>query len=90
MLKVKVDRETMVKAIDWHAQDKEGLTPVIADDDDLCDWARWLLAAVSSYDAEQLDDAGLLVTAEVADVVIAIKGDKVGYDVLDAVSTHIL
>jgi hypothetical protein len=62
MLKVKVDRETMVKAIEWHARDKEGLTPVIADDGDLCDWARWVLATVSSYDAEQLDGAGLLVT----------------------------
>ena len=90
MLKVKVDRETMVKAIEWHARDKEGLTPVIADDGDLCDWARWVLATLSNYGAEQLDGAGLLVTAEIADVVIAIKGDKVGYDVLDAVSTHVL
>jgi hypothetical protein len=89
MLKVKVMRETMVKAIEYHALDKAGLTPVIGDDDDLCDWAAWLLAEVSNYDAETLDGAGLLVTAEGGDVVVSIQRGKVGDDVLDAVSTQI-
>ena len=89
MLKVVVERETMVKAIDYHARDKAGLTPVIGDDDDLCDWAAWLLAEVSSYDAETLTGAGLVVAGDGDGVVIGVQAGKVGADVLDAVRNHI-
>jgi hypothetical protein len=33
MLKVKIDRETMVKAIDWYAKGNHALTPIIDDGD---------------------------------------------------------
>jgi len=88
MLKVKVDRETMVKAIDWHAQDGHGLTPVVDDDADVRDWALWLLADVTGYQSEELD----AVTVTVADdtVTIGAPAGKLGDDVIDAVRRHIL
>ncbi len=42
MLKVKVTRETMVKAIEYHAFEGYSLTPVLDDDADVSDWARWV------------------------------------------------
>lgn len=90
MLKVKVTRETMVKAIEYHAIEGYGLTPVVDDDADVCDWARWVLADVMGYEAAELDAAGLSATVNGADVVIGVQAGKAGDDVLDAVHRHIL
>jgi len=89
MLKVKVDRETMVKAIDWYAKDNHALTAVIEDDEDLRDWARWVLTEVSSYQPEELTAAGLVLSVDDAGVTVAIQSGKVGDDVLEAISMRI-
>ncbi len=53
MLKVSIDRETMLKAIDWHARERKGLTPIIEGDDDLLDWTRYILVALTSYEHDE-------------------------------------
>ena len=90
MLKVKVPRQTMVKAIEYHAFEGYGLTPVIGDDADVGDWARWVLSNVISCDAVKLDAAGLGVTVHGDDVVIGVQAVAMGAEVLDAVRQHIL
>jgi hypothetical protein len=78
----------MVKAVDWHANEGHGLTPVVDDDADVKDWALWLLADVTGYQSEELD----AVTVTVADdaITIGAPAGKLGDDVLAAVWRHIL
>ena len=90
MLKVKVTRETMVKAIEYHAFEGYSLSPVLDDDADVCDWARWVLGDVIPCDAVKLDAAGLVVTVNGADVVIGVQAVALGAEVLDAVRRHLL
>lgn len=88
MLRVKIDRGTMIQAIDWYAKENHGLTAVIGDDDDLRDWSRWVLTEVSSYQPEELEAAGLDIA--VADsVIVSVQTGKIGDDLLDAISLHI-
>lgn len=88
MLKVKVDRETMVQAIDWHANDRRGLTPVVDDDDDVRDWTLWLLADVTGYQSEELDEVTVTVASDA--VTIGAPAGTLGNDVLGAVRQYIL
>lgn len=53
MLKISIDRETMRKAIDWHAREGKGLTPVIESDEDLVDWTHYILATLTGYDPNE-------------------------------------
>ena len=89
MLMVKIERETMAKAIDWYAKDNHGLDAVIADDEDLRDWSRWVLTEVSSYQPEELTAAGLDIAISDAGVLIAVQDGKIGADLLSAISLHI-
>lgn len=89
MLKVKVTKTTLTKAIEYHAFEGHGLTPVLDDDADVCDWARWVLADVMGCEAAELDAAGLVVAVDGDGVVIGVQAGKVGADVLDAVRNHI-
>lgn len=90
MLKVKVMRETMVKAIEYHAFEGYSLTPVLDDDADVCDWARWVLGDVMECEAAELDAAGLSVAVHGDAVVIGVQPGKTGAAVLDAVQRHVL
>lgn len=89
MLKVRIKRAVLQKAIEYHTD--EGMTVVIEDDSDLVDWTIRVLAKVSGLDVDALnDDAGLSVAVQGDAVLLTVEANQAGSDVLDAVKSYIL
>lgn len=86
MLKVKIDRETMRKAIEWHAKEGKGLTPVIDDDEDLVDWTHYIISEQAGFHPNE-DPAPLHVAVVAPGGDLIISGSK---EIFDAVEHYIL
>lgn len=81
MLKIRISREVLVKAIMYHADKSEDLTPIIEDDSDLREWTRRLILDWTSED----DVAWMTFTAEGDTIIIG--GSN---DVIDAIKSQVL
>lgn len=80
-MKTLTPRDAVVKAVTYHAEDAEGLTPVIENDGDLLEWLLYVLRQVGGFD----DDYP--IRAEVRDDGIVIEGDG---EVMQAVRSYLL
>lgn len=49
MLRIKLDRDVVTKAVEWHAENNQGLTPVIENDEELIAWFRYVVAGLAGY-----------------------------------------
>ena len=91
MLKVRIDRAVLVKAIEYHADDGEGLTVVIDDNSDLEDWTLRILAKLAGFDMTAIrEDAGLTVAVGDDGVLLCLAANRAGEDVLDAIKHYVL
>lgn len=80
MLKTTLPRQKLLDAAVYHAENNEGLCPLIESDEDVIEWARHL------FESHVLDDAELPVIVIKGDTAI-IEGDKF---VMEIVKRHIL
>ena len=80
-MKTLAPREAVEKAVTYHAEDAEGLTPVIENDADLLEWLLYVLRQVGGFD----DDYPIQV--EIRDAGIVIEGDG---EVMQAVRQYLL
>lgn len=86
MLRVKIDRETVVKAVEYHAQENKGLDPVIEGDRDLADWLEYVLRDVGGLgDGTAESDPPIIV--EVRDGAFIVGGSV---EVMDTVRQYVL
>jgi hypothetical protein len=91
MLKVKIDRAVLTKAIEYHTDDGDGMTVVIEDNSDLEDWTLRILAKLAGYDMTSIrEETGLIVSAVDDGMLICVTANKTGEDVLDAIKHYIL
>jgi hypothetical protein len=88
MLRVKLDRETVVKAVEYHARDNKGVEPVIGDDDELCEWLEYALRDVGGLgDGTAESDLSLSVEAIDGGAWFVVGGNE---EVIDAIRHYIL
>lgn len=80
-MKTKIARNVAEKAVEYHAEDHEGLTPVIENDADLQEWLTYLLREVGGLE----DERPVTVTVNEAGVII--EGDG---EVMQAVRMYLL
>lgn len=80
-MKTKIDRDVAQKAVEYHAEDAEGLTPVIENDADLQEWLTYILREVGGLE----DERPVAVTVGTDGVVI--EGDG---EVMQAVRMYLL
>lgn len=80
-MKTKIERDAAQKAVEYHAEDHEGLTPVIENDADLQEWLTYILREVGGLEDERP------VTVTVREDGVVIEGDG---EVMQAVRMYIL
>lgn len=80
-MKTRITRDVAQKAVEYHAEDNEGLTPVIETDADLQEWLTYVLRQVGGFD----DDYQIGV--EIREDGIVIEGDG---EVMQAVRMYLL
>ena len=80
-MKTRIDRQVAQKAVEYHAEDGEGLTPVIETDADLAEWLTYVLRQVGGFDEDYA------IGVEIREDGVIIAGDG---EVMQAVRTYLL
>lgn len=84
-MKIRLNRDELLKAIDYHAADGFGVEPVLTDDTDLTEWTRYLLGKWTGYEDGELDGAGFGLAFDGEGVVLA--GNV---EIVEAVRSYVL
>lgn len=80
-MKTRIARDVAQKAVEYHAEDNEGLTPVIENDADLQEWLTYVLRQVGGFDEDYQ------IGVEIREDGIVIEGDG---EVMQAVRMYLL
>lgn len=80
-MKTMIARNVAEQAVQYHAEDSEGLTPVIENDADLVEWMTYILRQVGGFDDEYP------ITVEIRPEGVLVEGDG---EVMQAVRMYVL
>lgn len=85
-MKIKMSKETLRDAVKYHATEELGLHPVIESNEDLAEWAGYVMAKLTGY-GDELKSAGFAVEFPTDPELVIVQGNQ---DVIEAVRFYLL